>query len=150
MKYLNLSVFSMIFTAFVMKVVQLVRGKKHPGLAPFGITPEEWEHAMAHAKLYRDMEIVLGFDKRGGNGLEWIIGPSLGEEADRLVMNWCWNSLVSENGYFIRTITRRPVLRGDVPNRNPAQWPLTIEKWADMINMYNALMNQASIRERVK
>lgn len=30
---------------------------------------------------------------------------------------------------------------------NP-EWPLSIKNWADMANVYNALMHQAEMRER--
>ena len=58
MKYFNLSVFTMIITAFIMKVVRLVRGKKRPGLAPNGLTSEEWGDAMSQAKICRSMPFV--------------------------------------------------------------------------------------------
>ena len=55
MKYFNMSVFTMISTAFIMKVVRLVRGKKRPGLAPNGLMSEEWDDAMSQTKICREM-----------------------------------------------------------------------------------------------
>lgn len=147
MKYFNLSVFTMIITAFLMKVVRLVRGKKRPGLVPNGLTPEEWDYAMSQAKICRDMELVLQIGN--GNGtvrIDWVVGPSLGDAADRNFMHWCWRSLEQFNGFYLSGIDRRMTLRGRVPI-NPS-WPLSIKNWSDMANVYNALMHQAELRER--
>ena len=83
MKYFNLSVFTMIITAFIMKVVRLVRGNKRPGLAPNGLTPEEWDHAMSQAKVCREMELVLHISNASSPAsIDWVLWPSLGDAAD--------------------------------------------------------------------
>ncbi len=150
MKYFNMSVFTMIITAFIMKVVRLVRDKKRPGLAPDGLTPEEWDYAMSQAKICRKMELVLQIGN--GNGtvrIDWVVGPSLGDTADQNFMHWCWRSLEQFNGFYLSGIDRRLSPRGRAHTINPP-WPLSIKNWADMTNVYNALMHQAELRERAK
>lgn len=150
MKYFNLSVFTMIITAFIMKVVRLVRGKKRPGLVPNGLTSEEWDYALSQAKIYREMELVLQIGN--GNGtvrIDWVVGPSLGDAADLNFMHWCWRNLVALNGFYLSGIDKRLVPRGRAHTMNP-EWPLSIKNWSDMANVYNALMHQAELRERAK
>lgn len=147
MKYVNMSVFTMIITAFIMKVVRLVRGKKRPGWSPNGLTPEEWDCAMSQAKICREMELVLQIS----NGsctvrIDWVVGPSLGDAADRNFMHWCWRNLGQFNGFYLSGIDKRLTPRGRAHTMNP-QWPLSIKNWADMSNVYNALMHQAELRE---
>ena len=149
MKYFNLSVFTMIITAFIMKVVRLVRGKKRPVLAPNGLTPEEWDDAMSQAKICRSMELVLQISNCISTvRIDWVVGSSLGDTADQHFMHWCWRSLGQFNGYYLSGIDRRQTPRG-AHAMNP-QWPLSIKNWADMMNVYNALMHQAELRERAK
>ena len=147
MKYFNMSIFTMIITAFIMKVVRLVRGKKRPGLAPNGLTPEEWEHAMSQAKVCREMELVLQISNGSPVSIDWVLGPSLGDAADQNFMHWCWRNLEQSNGFYLSGIDRRMTPRGRAHTMNP-QWPLSIKNWADMANVYNALMRQAELRER--
>lgn len=150
MKYFNLSVFTMIITAFIMKVVRLVRGKKRPGLVPNGLTPEEWDYAMSQAKICREMELVLQIGNCNGTvSIEWVVGPSLGDGADQNFMHWCWRNIEQMNGFYLSGIDRRLAPRGRAHTMNP-QWPLSIKNWADMSNVYNALMHQAEMRERAK
>lgn len=149
MKYFNLSIFTMIITAFIMKVVRLVRGKKRPGLVPNGLTPEEWDYVMSKAKICREMELVLQI----GNGsspvsIDWVVGPSLGDVADPYFMHWCWSNFEQFHGFYLCGIDIRPTPRG-AHAMNP-QWPLSIKNWADMMNAYNALIHQAELRERAK
>lgn len=149
MKYFNLSIFTMIITAFIMKVVRLVRGKNRPGLAPDGLTPEEWDYAMSQAKICREMELVLQIGNGDGTvRIDWVVGPSLGDAADLNFMHWCWRNLEQFNGFYLSGIDRRLTTRG-VGHINP-QWPLSIKNWADMTNVYNALMHQAELRELAK
>ena len=148
MKYFNLSVFTMIFTAFIMKVMRLVRGKQRPGLAPNGLTPEEWDYAMSQAKICREMELVLQIGNANGTvSVEWVVGPSLGDGADQNFMHWCWRNIEQKNGFYLSGIDRRMTPRGRAHTMNP-QWPLSIKNWADMTNVYNALLHQAELRER--
>lgn len=148
MKYFNMSIFTMIITAFIMKVVRLVSGKKRPGLAPNGLTPEEWDHAMSQAKVCREMELVLQISNGSSpTSIDWVLGPSLGDAADQNFMHWCWCNLEQFNGYYLSGIDRRMTQRGRAHAMNP-QWPLFTKNWADMANVYNALMRQAELRER--
>ena len=148
MKYLNLSVFTMIITAFIMKVAQLVSGKKRPGLAPNGLTPEEWDDAMSQAKVCREMELVLQISNGSSPvRIDWVVGPSLGDIADQHFMHWCWRSLDAFNGFYLSGIDRRLTPRAHATN---PQWPLSIKNWVDMTNVYNALMYQANMRKRAK
>ncbi len=150
MKYFNLSVFTMIITAFIMKVVRLVRGKKRPGLVPNGLTPEEWDYAMSQAKIYRVMELVLQISNGSSPGIiDWVVGPSLGDAADLNFMHWCWHNLEQSNGFYLSGIDKRLTPRGRAHTMNPA-WPLSIKNWLDMAKVYNALMHQAEMRERAK
>ncbi len=150
MKYFNMSVFTMIITAFIMKVVRLVRGKKRPGLAPDGLTSEEWDYAMSQAKICREMELVLQIGNGDGTiRIDWVVGPSLGDAADLNFMHWCWRNLVQFNGFYLSGIDKRLTPRGRAHTMNP-EWPLSIKNWADMANVYNALMHQAELRERAK
>jgi hypothetical protein len=147
--YFNLSVYAMIITAFLMKVVRLVRGKKRPGLAPNGLTPEEWDYAMFQAKICLEMKLVLQISNGSGTAsIDWIVGPSLGDAADRTFMHWCWCNLEQFDGFYLSGIDRRLPPRGRV-HINPS-WPLSIKNWADMANVYNALLHQAELRERSK
>ena len=147
MKYLNLSVFTMIITAFIMKVVQLVRGKKRPGLAPNGLTSEEWDYAMSQAKICRSMVLVLHISNGSSTvSIDWVVGPSLGDVADKNFMHWCWRNLEQFNGFYLSGIDRRMTPRG-MGHINPS-WPLSSKNWADMTNVYNALMHQAELKER--
>ena len=147
MKYFNLSVFTMIITAFIMKVVRLVRGKKRPGLAPNGLTSEEWDYAMSQAKICREMELVLQISNGSSPGIiDWVVGPSLGDAADLNFMHWCWRNLEQSNGFYLSVIDKRLTPRGKA-HINPS-WPLSTKNWADMANVYNALMHQAELRER--
>ena len=149
MKYFNLSVFTMIITAFIMKVVRLVRGKKRPGLAPNGLTSEEWDDAMSQTKICREMELVLHISNASSPvSIDWVLGPSLCDTADRHFMHWCWRNLEQFHGFYLIGIDIRPTPRG-AHTMNP-QWPLSIKNWADMMNAYNALMHQAELRERAK
>ena len=148
MKYLNLSVFTMIITAFIMKVAQLVSGKKRPGLAPNGLTPEEWDDAMSRAKVCREMELVLQISNGSSPvRIDWVVGPSLGDIADQHFMHWCWRILDAFNGFYLSGIDRRLTPRAHATN---PQWPLSIKNWVDMTNVYNALMYQANMRKRAK
>ena len=148
MKYFNMSIFTMIITAFIMKVVRLVSGKKRPGLAPNGLTPEEWDHAMSQAKVCRDMELVLQISNGSSPiSIDWVLGPSLGDAADQNFMHWCWRNLEQYKGFYLSGIDRRMTPRGRAHTMNP-EWPLSIKNWADMANVYNALMHQAELRER--
>ena len=148
MKYFNMSVFTMIITAFIMKVVRLVRGKKRPGLAPNGLTSEEWDDAMSQTKICREMELVLQISNDSSPvSIDWVVGPSLGDTADRHFMHWCWSNLEQFHGFYLIGIDIRPTTRGMANTMNP-QWPLSIKNWADMMNAYNALMHQAELRER--
>lgn len=150
MKYFNLSVFTMIITAFIMKVVRLVRGKKRPVLTPNGLTPEEWDYAMSQAKIYRSMELVLQISNGSSTvRIDWVVGPSLGDVADKNFMHWCWRNLEQFNGFYLSGIDKRLTQRGRVHTMNP-QWPLSSKNWVDMVNVYNALMHQAELRERAK
>lgn len=145
MKYFNLSVFTIIFTAFIMKVIRLVRGKRRPCLSPNGLTPEEWEYAMSHAKICRETELVLQFyNGIGAHTIDCMIGPSLGDGADTIFMHWCWRNLEPSNDFYLTVINRRPTTRGGVLNPS---WPLSSKNWIDMMNVYNALMHQAELRE---
>jgi hypothetical protein len=146
MKYINLSLVSMIITAFVMKVVELFSGKTKNLIAPNGLTAEEWENAMANAKIYRDTVIVLHFANSGGGTLDWTTGYSIGPSADLNFMHWCWCNLVAENGYRLSRISLEAVC-GSTWKLNP-QWPLSTKVWAEMVNVYNALYHQAELRER--
>ena len=149
MKYLNLSVFTMIITAFIMKVVRLVRGKKRPALAPNGLTSEEWDDAMSQTKICREMELVLQIRNDSSPvSIDWVVGPSLGDVADTYFMYWCWRNLEQFHGFYLCGIDIRPTPRG-AHAMNP-QWPLSIKNWADMMNAYNALIHQAELRERAK
>ena len=149
MKYFNLSVFTMIITAFIMKVVRLVRGKKRPVLAPNGLTPEEWDDAMSQAKICRSMELVLQISNCISTvRIDWVVGPSLGDTADQHFMHWCWSNFEQFHGFYLIGIDIRPTPRG-AHAMNP-QWPLSIKNWADMMNAYNALIHQAELRERAK
>lgn len=116
-KNLSLAFYSAIFTAFVMKVVRLVRGKKRPGLAPNGLTSEEWDYAMSQAKICRIMELVLQISKGSSDGMiDWVVGPSLGDAADQNFMHWCWRSLEQFNGFYLSGIDRRLTPReGRIP-----------------------------------
>lgn len=148
MKYFNLSVFTMIITAFIMKVVRLVRGKKRPGLVPNGLTPEEWDYAMSQAKICREMELVLQISNGSSPvSIDWVLGPSLGDAADLNFMHWCWRNLEQSNGFYLSGIDKRLTPMGRAHTMNP-QWPLSTKNWADMANVYNALMHQAEMRER--
>ena len=144
MKYINISLTSMIFTAFVMKVAKLFRGKTKNMIAPNGLTATEWETAMANAQICRDGVVVLHFMNSGGCTLDWTTGYSLGPSADINFMHWCWRNLVAENGYRLRRISLRHASFGKL---NP-QWPLSTKAWAGMVNVYNALYHQAELRER--
>ena len=147
-KNLSLAFYSAIFTAFVMKVVRLVRGKKRPGLAPNGLTSEEWDYAMSQAKICRNMELVLQISNGSSDGMiDWVVGPSLGDAADQNFMHWCWRSLEQFNGFYLSGIDRRLTPRGRAHTINPP-WPLSIKNWVDMTNVYNAMMHQAELRER--
>ena len=149
MKYFNMSVFTMIITGFVMKVVRLVRGKKRPVLASNGLTPEEWDDAMSQAKICRSMELVLQISNCiSPVRIDWVVGPSLGDVADPYFMYWCWSNLEQFHGFYLCGIDIRPTPRG-AHAMNP-QWPLSIKNWADMMNAYNALIHQAELRERAK
>lgn len=149
MKYFNLSVFTMIITAFIMKVVRLVRGKKRTGLAPNGLTSEEWDDAMSQTKICREMELVLHISNDSSPvSIDWVVGPSLGDTADRHFMHWCWRNFEQFHGFYLCGIDIRPTPRG-AHAMNP-QWPLSIKNWADMMNAYNALIHQAELRERAK
>jgi len=147
MKYINLSLVSMIITAFVMKVVKLFRGKTKSMIAPNGLTAEEWENAMANAKIYRDTVIVLHFVNSGGGTLDWTTGYSIGPSADLNFMHWCWCNLVAENGYRLSRISLEVARNASIGKLNP-QWPLSTKAWAEMVNVYNALYHQAEMRER--
>lgn len=150
MKYFNMSVFTMIITAFIMKVVRLVRGKKRPDLAPNGLTSEEWDYAMSQAKICREMELVLQISNGSSPvSIDWVLGPSLGDAADLNFMHWCWRNLEQFNGFYLSGIDKRLTPRGRAHAMNP-QWPLSTKNWADMANVYNALMHQAELRERAK
>lgn len=150
MKYFNLSIFTMIITAFIMKVARLVRGKRRPCLPPNGLTSEEWEYAMSHAKICREMELVLQFcNGRDAPTIDWVVGPSLGDGADTNFMHWCWRNIEPSNGFYLYAIERRPATRGGAHTVNPS-WPLSIKNWVDMTNVYNALMCHAELRERSK
>ncbi len=147
-KNLSLAFYSAIFTAFVMKVVRLVRGKKRPGLAPNGLTPEEWDYAMSQAKVCRNMELVLQIGNNNGTvRIDWVVGPSLGDAADLNFMHWCWRKLDPANGFYLSGIDKRLTPMGRAHTMNP-EWPLSIKNWADMANVYNALMHQAELREQ--
>ena len=142
-----MSIFTMIITAFIMKVVRLVRGKKRPGLAPNGLTPEEWDHAMSQAKVCREMELVIHISNSTIlDSIDWVVGPSLGDAADRHFMHWCWRNLGRFNGFYCSGIDILTTTRGRAHTMNP-QWPLSIKNWADMTNVYNALIHQAELRE---
>ena len=150
MKYFNLSVFTMIITAFIMKVVRLVCGKKRLGLAPNGLTPEEWDYAMSQAKICRNMELVLQIGNGDGTiRIDWVVGPSLGDAADLNFMHWCWRNLEQSNGFYLSGIDKRLTPMGRAHTMNP-QWPLSTKNWADMTNVDNALIHQAELRERAK
>jgi hypothetical protein len=150
MKYFNLSVFTMIITAFIMKVVRLVRGKKRPGLVPNGLTSEEWDYAMSQAKICREMELVLQIGNGSGTvRIDWVVGPCLGDAADKNFMHWCWSNLEQFNGFYLSGIGRRLAPRGMAHTKNP-RWPLSITNLVGMTNVYNALMHQAELRERAK
>lgn len=131
-----------------MKVVRLVSGKKRPGMAPNGLTPEEWDDAMSRAKICRGMDLVLQISNGSSPvSIEWLVGPSLGDNADQHFIHWCWRSLDAFNGFYLSGIDRRLAPRAHATN---PQWPLSIKNWADMTNVYNALMHQAELRERSK
>ncbi len=147
MKYINISLVSMIITAFVMKVVKLFRGKTKNMTAPNGLTPTEWEVAMANAKIYRDTVIVLHFVNSGGSTLDWTTGYSIGTTANLNFMHWCWCNLVAENGYRLSRISLEVVRNASIGKLNP-QWPLSTKAWSEMVNVYNALYHQAELRER--
>ena len=148
MKYFNLSIFTMIITAFITKVVRLVRGKKRTGLAPNGLTSEEWDDAMSQTKICREMELVLQISNDSSPvSIDWVLGPSLGDAADRHFMHWCWRNIGRFNGFYFSGIDILPTTRGMAHTMNP-EWPLSIKNWADMANVYNALMHQAELRER--
>ena len=148
-KNLSLAFYSAIFTAFVMKVVRLVRGKKRPGLSPNGLTPEEWDYAMSQAKLCWNMELVLQISNSNGTvRIDWVVGPSLGDAADLNFMHWCWRNLEHANGFYLSGIDKRLTPRGRRAHTMNPEWPLSIKNWADMANVYNALMHQAELRER--
>lgn len=150
MKYFNMSVFTIIFTSFIMKVIRLVRGKRRPSLSPDGLTPEEWDYAMSHAKICREKDLTLQFlNGSGAPTLYWVVGPSLGDGADMNFMHWCWRNLETANGFYLAEIDRLPTLRGGGHRRNPS-WPLSSKNWVDMTNVYNALMHQAELRESNK
>lgn len=157
----------MIITNFVLKVAVLLRGKKRKGFAPNGLSPEEWETATSTATIWRNTEIVLYICSVYGNStpdIEWVVGPSLGETADKIFMHWCWRNVTPYNGFLLTTITRRSAFHNNIPicpaspvfkadmanvynNQNPI-WPLSPVFWVDMINVYNSLMHQAEMRER--
>lgn len=140
----------MIITAFIMKVVLLVRGKKRPGLVPNVLTPEEWDYAMSLAKICREEELVLQISNGSSPvSIEWVVGPSLDYVTDQNFMHWCWRNLEQFNGFYLSGIDRRLAPRGRAHTMNP-QWPLSTKNLVDMTNVYNVLMHQAELRERAK
>ena len=150
MKYFNLSVFTMIITAFIMKVVRLARGKNRPGLVPNGLTSDEWDYAMSQAKICREMELVLQISNGSSAvSIDWVLGPSLGDAADLNFMHWCWRNLEQFNGFYLSGIDKRLAPKGRAHTMNP-EWPLSIKNGLDMANVYNSLMHQAELRERAK
>lgn len=146
MKYISISIFSMIITAFIQKVITLLKTQTRPTLAPNGLTPEQWEHAMNSAKIIRSMKLVLEFRTHDGSSVKWVVGTSLDSTADQCFMNWCWRNFKPENGYWLVSIERRMVQRGE--GKVNQQWPLSIDAWSGMTNTYNALFHQAELRER--
>ena len=104
MKYLNLSIITMVVTAFIMKVRSLLKKSGKVELESTGITEAMWAEAEKYASIYRGMEIVLQFAKSTDvpNQTEiynWVLGPCLGNLAQGLIFRWCLINLTPENGF---------------------------------------------------
>jgi len=150
MKYINLSLITMIVTAFLMRVKELLFHSAKQELTPESITEAMWSEALKEVHVYRSMEIVLQFAKTGDDPNQteiynWVLGPCLGNKADALISSWCFINLTPENGYRISSVFNRLA----TPSRTKfVQWPMATLKQAALLNVYNRLMYAALDKDR--
>lgn len=147
MKYINLSLVSMIVTAFILKVKELICRNTNTKVELFGITDKDWDEAIRSVHIVRSMEIVIQFAKPtdSTNQTEiynWILGPSLGTKADQVVMRWCILNLVPENGYRVNKVFNRMATECKI-----LQWPMSSTKQIELLNIYNRLMYASMDKE---
>ena len=148
MKYLNLSVITMVVTAFIMKVRSLLKKSGKLDLESTGITNAMWADAEKEASIYRGMEIVLQFVKstEDPNQTEihnWVLGPCLGNLALVLIAKWCIINLTPENGFRLSSVFNRMATRNRI-----VPWPMSTQKQIALLNMYNRLMHAAEENTR--
>lgn len=148
MKYLNLSIITMVVTAFIMKVRSLLKKSGKVELESTGITNAMWADAEKYASIYRGMEIVLQFVKNNEdpNKTErhnWILGPCLGNLTDAVIFRWCLINLTPENGFRLSSVFNRVATRNRI-----VPWPMSTQKQIALLNMYNRLMIAAEDNAR--
>ena len=148
MKYLNLSIITMVVTAFIMKVRSLLKKSGKVELESTGITDAMWAEAEKEASVYRGMEIVLQFAKSTDDPNQteiynWVVGPCLGNLAQVLISKWCIINLTPENGFRLNKVFNRMATRNRI-----VPWPMSTQKQIALLNMYNRLMNAAEDNAR--
>lgn len=152
MKYMKLSIFTMIVTKFIMKVIAKFRNEKRPdgiySLARLiGVEPDAYETASEFAKVAPNWKILLFFQCSNREHLSYFnIGKSLGPVCDELISRWCIEHLGSfdDHGvtYTFRYVDIQPIEYENVNLRLPVL-PMEVEHLESLMNLYNSLLSKA-------
>ena len=153
MKYLKISICTMIVTKFIMKVIAKFKNeKRHDDIYSLarliGVDPDAYETAAEAAKVAADWKILLFFYCSNRDNLAYFnIGKSLGSVCDELISRWCNEHLgyiTDHNGvtYTFRYVDIQPIEYENVNLRLPFP-PMEAEQLASLMNLYNSLLSKA-------
>lgn len=153
MKYLNLSICTMIVTKFIMKIIAKFKNEKRPdgiySLARLiGVEPDAYETAAEAAKVAADWKILLFFYCSNRDNLSYFnIGKSLGPVCDELISRWCiehLGSITDHSGvtYTFQYVDIQPIEYENVNLRLPFP-PMEAEHLESLMNLYNSLLSKA-------
>ena len=153
MKYLKLSICTMIVTKFIMKVIAKFKNERRSDGAYslarlIGVEPDAYETAAAAAEVAPGWKILLFFHCSNREHLSYFnIGKSLGPVCDELISRWCNEHLGSFSHptgvtYTFRYVDIQPIEYENVNLRLPFL-PMEVEHLRSLMNLYNSLLSKA-------
>lgn len=115
-RYITLSVYSMIITRVFIKLREKLLKYRYPEaqdkfIKSIGVDPVEYMYAVKCARVSDDMKIILWFEEYCDNGVRKMryaeAGPSLGCVCDKLITKWCNDRLGTYGPYTFKFLIYR-------------------------------------------
>lgn len=146
-RYITLSVYSMIITRVFIKLREKLLKYRYPEaqdkfIKSIGVDPVEYMYAVKCARVSDDMKIILWFEEYCGNGMKKMMyaeaGPSLGCVCDALLTKWCNERLGTYGPYTFKFF--------DIQGHNwynvtqqLTRIPIAPNDLSDLVALYSAL-----------